>query len=132
MSCDYAVWNTGSRLSEPEAQKLYEQLCDGDTSGVTPLAAIDQFHKELTARYPEIDEVPEEEVQNPDRCPWSVAFDRSEGHIIMCCRWSKADYCQDLLASLALKYGLSFYDPQQSKLTQAAQQGKKWPWWRFW
>ena len=35
---------------------------------------------ELTDKYPQIDDWPEDDI---DECPWSIAFDVSEGHILM-------------------------------------------------
>jgi len=125
MSCDYAVWHTPSRLGPQEAGRLYHRLCDGDTSGVIPHVGVDAFYQELTALHPEIDDVPDERIDDSDYCPWSVAFDRSEGHIIMCCVWSKADYVGDLVSRLAAKHGLAFYDPQSEFVGYASGQSEK-------
>jgi hypothetical protein len=132
MSCDYSVWHTSARLSAVEAGKLHVSLCEGDTSGVLPHPGIDAFYKELTARHPEIDDVPEDQVDNTDLCPWSVAFDRSEGHIIMCCVWSKADYVGQLVSGLAAKHGLAFYDPQSEKVVYPGAPLESKPWWKLW
>jgi hypothetical protein len=133
MSCDYSVWNTTARLNSKEAGQLYARLCSGDTSGVAPHAGIAAFYAELTARHPEIDEIPEDKIDDTDLCPWSVAFDRSDGHIIMCCAWSKADYVGALVSQLARKHGLAFYDPQSEKIIYPnnAEKSAK-PWWKPW
>ena len=132
MSCDYSVWHTTSRLSSAEAGQLHVRLCEGDASGVAPHPAIDAFYKELTAQHPEIDDVPEDQADNTDLCPWSVAFDRSEGHITMCCAWSKADYVRDLVSRLAAKHGLAFYDPQSERVVYPGDPEPRKPWWKFW
>ncbi len=131
MSCDYAVWSTRERLSDAEAVKLYCELCDGDTSGVMASSAIDDFYTEITSRHPEIDDIPDEDVDDLDLCPWSIAFDRSPGHIILCCVWSRADYVADLVPELAQKHGLAVFDPQSECIVYSDSQ-KSSPWWRFW
>jgi hypothetical protein len=136
MSCDYAVWHTTSRLTSAEAGQLYLQLCDGDASGVTPHPGIAAFYAELTARHPEIDDVPEDRVGDVELCPWSIAFDRSDGYIIMCCVWPKADYVGQLVSALAAKHGLVFYDPQSDRViypgqSPGAESGRK-SWWKLW
>lgn len=116
MSCDYAVWQTASRLSNPQAGRVYQALCAGDTSGVMASPAIEAFYRELTRQHPEIDEVPADRVDDHDLCPWSVAMDRSPGHVIMCCIWPKADEVGRLLRSLAARHGLAMYDPQSEQI----------------
>ena len=132
MSCDYAVWFPHKRLSDAEAGELYRALCDGDTSGVQAHPAIGVFLAELTARHPQIDDVAEEEIDNHDLCPWSVAFDQSPGHLIMCCVWSKADYVGQLVRDLALKHGLALYDPQSEKISYPDGSSQSKPWWKLW
>src|SRR5687768_5571132 len=114
MSCDYAVWFPWKRLSDREAGALYIALCEGASKNPPDHPAIESFYAELTAQHPEIDDMPEEQIQ--ESCVWSIAFDRSTGHIIMCCRWPKADYAGQLIQSLAKKHGLAFYDPQSERV----------------
>jgi hypothetical protein len=112
MSCDYAVWHTQSRLTDAEAFHLHYALCTGDVSGVSPSPAIAAFYAEITSLHPEIGDVPDDRRDDLDFSPWSVAFDRSAGHLLICCVWSKAEYVGRLMLSLARKHGLAFFDPQ--------------------
>lgn len=127
MSCDFAVWPAEPRRTDIGASLFYTALCNGDISGSTPSPAIASFYKELTVKHPEIDDVPEEQIGNHDLCPWSCAFDRSEGHIIMSCVWPKADYVGSHVQVLAFKHGLAVYDPQSGSVNypQAAQSLQK-------
>ena len=111
-----AVWNTSRRLTDAEVGTLYGQLSDSVVDGVTPHPAIEAFYSELTAKHPEIDDIPEERIDNTDYCPWSIAFDRSPGHLIMCCVWSKAEYVDGFVRQLARKHGLAVFDPQSGKI----------------
>jgi hypothetical protein len=116
MSFDLAVWHTPRRLSDAEAEALYRQLCESRTDGVAPHPGVDTFYAELTTKHPEIDTIPDEQIDDHDLCPWSIAFDRSPGHIIMSCVWSRAGYVEGLVRELAAKHRLAVYDPQQSRV----------------
>src|SRR5688572_29801628 len=109
MSCDFAVWHTPSRLTNDEAARVYQALCNGDTSGVAPSAGIAAFYAEITALHPEIDTIPEDRIEDLDHSPWSCAFDRSEGHVILCCVWSRAEHVGDMVRRLARKHGLACF-----------------------
>lgn len=131
MSCDFGIWSTND-INNKQAGEIYLRLCEGNSSEIPPNPAIDAFYNELTAKHPEIDDVPEDQIDNTEFCPWSVAFDRSPGHLIICCVWSKAEYVENLIRELATKHGLLMYDPQSEKvyLPKNAQQEKK-AWWKF-
>ena len=131
MSCDFGVWPTVPRRSNKEASEFYATLCEGNTTGVVASPEIAAFYAELTSRHPEIDDIAEDQLDDHDLCPWSCAFDRSEGHLIMCCVWSKADYVGQLLAGLAVKHNLALYDPQSDRLTYPNEKPTK-PWWKVW
>ena len=133
MSCDFAVWRTGEKMDDEAAARLYAALCDGDTSGVEPCSAIDAFYRELTAMHPEIDDVPEDAIDDTDLCPWSIAFDRSPGHLIMCCVWSKAEHVEGVIKGLAAKHGLAVFDPQAGAISWPGSGSRdRKPWWKIW
>lgn len=112
MSFDLLVWHPDSTPDAEEALKLYTGLCEGESWMVSAHPAISRFYDDLIAKHPELDDVPEEDVDDTDLCPWSCAIDKSPGHVITCCIWTKADYVKDLVSSLARKHGLTIYDPQ--------------------
>ena len=116
MSCDFAVWYPDRHLTDEQAGVVYHLLCEGESDGVAPHPAIDAFDQEITARHPEIDDVPEEQLDNTELCPWSIAFDRAPGHLMMCCVWSKADYVERLVKELACKHGLAVFGPRRERL----------------
>ena len=112
MSCDYAVWHYDRKLSEKEALQRYTTLCDDPASLPGESAAIDNFYKELTAKYPEIDSIPEDAV---DSCPWSCALDKNGTSVVMPIVWSRAGEVGRFIADLAEKHGLVLYDPQSGR-----------------
>ncbi|WP_218420057.1 hypothetical protein, partial [Alteromonas lipotrueae] len=67
-------------------------------------------------------------------CPWSVAFDKSEGHLIISCVWPKADYVYELVADLAQKHELSIFSPQAELIVypDGSEGDSNNPWWKFW
>ena len=85
MSCDFGIWFPHQRLSDEQAGRVYQQLCASDLSGVQAHPAVGAFYDELTAKYPEIDTIPEERIDDHDYCPWSCALDHSEAHVVTAC-----------------------------------------------
>jgi hypothetical protein len=116
MSFDLGVWYPSKRLTDDEAGELYVALCKSQTVGVTPHHKVEAFYTELTDRYPEIDTIPEDRIDDHDYCPWSCALDRSAGHVIMPCVWSQAENVERFVRQLAKKHGLATYDPQQGRV----------------
>lgn len=138
MSFDLAIWANDAVQSKADAAELYASLCDDPSAVYDALPAstgIESFYKELTALHPEIDDVPVEEIDNTALCPWSVAFDRSERHLLVCAVWSKAEYVETLVLALARKHGLAVFDPQDGSIHLAGEPDtgtKARPWWKFW
>jgi hypothetical protein len=116
MSYDLAVWYPDRLLSAEQALTQYDELCDENISGLKLHPSIDAFYKELSNIHPEIDDVPEDKLDDVIFSPWSVAHDRSDRHIIMCCVWSRADYVHEFVLNLANKHGLAVFDPQLTKI----------------
>ncbi len=116
MSFDLGVWNTKKRLTDEQAGALYIQLCESKFEGVTPHPAVDAFYEELISKFPEIDTIPEDRIDDHDYCPWSCALDRSPGHVIMPCVWPQAENVERTVSALAKKHGLAMYNPQESKV----------------
>lgn len=115
MSYDFAILSLDNVLTDSETSLLYQELVDGNTSGVSPNKSISDFYRELIKLHPEIDDVPDELIDT-DYSPWSIAFDKSDGHLIICCVWSKSDYVLELLYSLANKHRLVMFDPQSEMI----------------
>lgn len=117
MSFDLGVWYPQKLIGNEQAGELYARLCDGDTSGVVPHPAVDEFYAELTSRHPEIDTIPVEKAGDHNYSPWSCELDRSPGHVIMSCVWPQATYVYKLVEKLAREHGLAIYDPQSNRIT---------------
>lgn len=136
MSYDLAVWHPSNRVSNEEAQAIYIGLCEEDISPLIQHSSVDDFYTDLTNKHPEIDDVPDDLIDDTDLCPWSIAFDRSPCHLIMCCVWSRSDYVAETVFTLAQKHGLAVYDPQSESINYPDSvlscNSESKPWWKFW
>lgn len=123
VSFDLCAFFPKRHLSNEEAARLYHAACDGKVSELeselvaTP--ALRAFHDELCALHPQIDDIPEDRLDDHEYCPWSIAHDVTDWTVIMCCVWSRADYVHDLVHRLARTHGLAVFDPQESVVIYA-------------
>jgi len=137
MSCDFGVWYPDKQLTHDEAGVRYARLCDSQVEGeVVDHPSVGAFYAELTSRHPEIDDVPDDRVDDTLYCPWSVAMDRSGGHVLMACVWSRAEYVRGLVHEVARKHGLAVFDPQQGRIfypdSPEPRESARRPWWKVW
>jgi hypothetical protein len=134
MSCDLGVWYPHQRLGDAEAGARYVGLCEGSVEDFPSHPAVDAFYRELISKYPEIDTVPDDKLDDHDYCPWSCAIDHTPGHVILCCVWSKAEYVIGIVLALAEKHGLAVFDPQAGAIhySRSPNAPERRPWWRFW
>lgn len=134
MSYDLGVWYPHQRLSNTEAGQIYVALCESRPTPLQAHAAVEAFYNELCALFPEIDDIPEDRLDDHDYCPWSCAHDRSDAHVIMCCVFSQADNVDRLVHNLTRKHGLAVYNPQSETIThpddEVSDSSRRW--WRFW
>jgi hypothetical protein len=116
MSYDLAIWFPDRILSDEQALQQYYRLCDQNISGLIHHPSIDNFYFELYKIHPEVDDIPDDKIEDFDFCPWSIAHDISDCHVILSCVWSRAGYVHDLVLALAKKHGLAVFDPQLTKI----------------
>jgi len=101
-------------LSREEGGRIYALLGEEPWDELLePDERVAAFVREITDRWPQIDDVPEEEV---DDCPWAVEFDQSPAHVISCISWSRAEEVFPVYVETALRHGLYVYDPQDERL----------------
>jgi hypothetical protein len=117
MSFDLGVWYSYHPLTFDQAGTIYGQLCHSDLSALTidsnTSRHIAAFMDDITRKYPSIEDLPEEEL---DDCPWSVDFDRSDVHAILPMAWSRVEEVAPFVKNLAYKHGLVCYDPQEDRV----------------
>lgn len=109
MSYDFAVWHASRPITTREATEIYIRLGGEDIAGIEPHPGVAAFLEELTARYPQIDDWDEDDLDN---CPWTVAFDLSNRHVLMCMSFSRVDEIVPIIEGLAAKHDLVWFNPQ--------------------
>lgn len=130
MSFDLAVWQTEQALSTKEALELYMKLAAQDWIPLEQSSNIEAFYIELCSRYPEIDTLPEEEL---DSCPWSCRHNRSGLHVIMSMNFGEElERAAQFITDLAVKYDLVCFDPQGPNVYLPPSLKRKRPRFRFW
>jgi hypothetical protein len=124
MSFDLGILSGVRRLDPNQAREAYERLCKGaEWSSV--LAADDrvaQFVDALSARWPDIDTLPESEI---DASPWSGGFEVSPAHVLLTMRFSAPGAVIDFCVETALRLGLNVFDPQDGTLYSPGEKPRK-------
>src|SRR6266446_1477575 len=64
MSFDLAVWDSHVAVTNAEADEIYAKLCEGQPLAGLPSPAIQSFYTELIAKWPEIDTVAKENLDD--------------------------------------------------------------------
>lgn len=114
MSFDLGIWYSQEALTPKQAGEVYVKLCEGTVALEGQNSQIAAFYNELTEKWPEIDTVPDEKIDDHDYCPWSCAIDRSGMHVLLSCVWSKAQDVAVFVEELAARHELLLYNPQQN------------------
>ncbi|MFC7502825.1 hypothetical protein [Nocardioides sp. GCM10030258] len=114
MSFDLAFWWEKPTPSTSSAAATYGRLVEGELT-VTETArnaALDvaSFYTEVTAAYPEICE------ENMNSSPWASAIYKTDECVIVAISWSRADELTPVLCDMALRHGLTTFDPQSSSV----------------
>ena len=134
MSMDIGVFYTERPHTDQDALNRYIAFCEADdlTPYIEASPTVASFLEELTATYPQIDDIPEDEL---DDCPWSCAFDVSDGHVLMSMVSSKYEETALLVVQLAHKHGLVCIDPISGTILSApdgVHLRRSSSWWQFW
>jgi hypothetical protein len=116
MSCDYGVWYSDNPLTNEEATKIYLALCERWPYLEGENKAVRVFYDELIRRWPEVDMVPDEKIDDKDYCPWSCAISHSGMAVVTACVWSMAGKVGEVIEELAVKHKLVFFDPQSERV----------------
>ena len=107
------VWNSPTAISDDEAAGQYLVLSEGKSAPPGFNAQVYAFYSRLTDLYPEIDLIPENEL---DACPWACAIDMSDSHVIMAIQPEKSEKVVPLVLALAEQHELVCFDPQAGKV----------------
>ncbi|HEY6876322.1 MAG TPA: hypothetical protein VI384_08180, partial [Candidatus Dormibacteraeota bacterium] len=111
MSFDLAVLSATRPLTADQARDAYHRLASGEnwSAVLTPDDRIAEFVAAVSARWPEVDTLPESQL---DASPWSNGFDVSPAHVLLNIRWSSPDTVIKFCEETASRLGLNLFDPQ--------------------
>ena len=113
-SCFFlGVWNCDTAVSDGEAARQYVSLSEGRDTTAGFNDEVYAFYSQLIRCYPEIDMVPENEL---DTCPWACDIDSSGTHVIMAIRPNQSAQVFAVVMALAEQHGLLCFDPQAGKV----------------
>lgn len=115
MSFDLSVWYSPRPLTDAEAADRYTAFRENGnvTCRVETDERLARFVADVTSRYPQIDDVADDEI---DACPWNVAFDISERHVTVPIMWAYVEEIAPFVMDLAERHGLVCYDPQSRRV----------------
>lgn len=119
LSFDIAIWHTEQPLGDEVAGHLYNQLnnkiTEGESCTLKPSLAIDGFYRDLVSKYPEIDDVPPEHIDDYDFSPWVCSIDRSPSYLLVSSVWAKAETAAHFLGQLQERHKITLYFPSEKK-----------------
>jgi hypothetical protein len=115
MSYDVAVWEGEVPASDEEALEVFERLCERYDDADEPASPrILDYIGALTERYPDLMDLPEEEV---DESPWAIGPLAGTGPFFyFSLTFDGAEDALAFVAEAARSRGLVCFDPQRPGL----------------
>ncbi|MGC7098305.1 hypothetical protein ACPZ19_26845, partial [Amycolatopsis lurida] len=104
---------SATRANEPVSYDLavWHEPAEATETAPTP-PRVAAFYRELTARYPGLDSLPDDD----DSSPWSVRLAVTSDAVVMSMVWSRADEVGPQVRNLADRHGLVVFDPQNESV----------------
>jgi hypothetical protein len=133
MSHDLGFFSVKQGATTAEVRTAYLRSCEGVDPSWPSSEALKSFISALEGKYPCIDTLDDDEVDNS---PWSCGFDKGDGHIIVSMVFSRASEVGNFVWELLERHELIVFDPQADKAylgdneLPESRQAKKW--WQFW
>ncbi|GLY38702.1 hypothetical protein Amsp01_047260 [Amycolatopsis sp. NBRC 101858] len=109
MSFDLAVWPEPAVITAEEAARKYAEFAAREPAAVPADPRALAFHRELTARYPSLRDLPVEELENS---PWNGDPVVLGEAVLITMSWSTADAAVLFVWELAERHMLVLFDPQ--------------------
>ncbi|MET0132877.1 MAG: hypothetical protein ABW215_04710 [Kibdelosporangium sp.] len=115
MSFELAVWYEPAPITAAAADEKYGALCalDGQP-GVVPRPEVAAFYRELVGRYPELENLTDEEAER--RSPWAADLGVAVDSVLMSVLWRYSGQMLGVVRELAGRHGLICYDVQEHRV----------------
>jgi hypothetical protein len=113
MSFYLGIWKSATAISDDEAAAQYLALRDEKSVESEFDDKVYSFYCRLTSLYPEVEMVPEDEL---DSCPWAGGIDIAGGHVILAIQPEQSEKVVPQVMVLAEQHELVCFDPQAGKV----------------
>jgi hypothetical protein len=113
MSFYLGVWNSPTAISDDEAGAEYHEHREENSVESEFDAQVYGFYSRLTRHYPEVEMVPEDEL---DGSPWACSLDVTDIYVIIVIQPEKPKNIFPFIRALAAQYKLVCFDPQARKV----------------
>lgn len=118
MSFDLYVWREAQPITAEQADRICHHLAEGQAGVVEPDDGVRAFHEELTARFPDLESLTDEEMETS---PWSMSPEGMPTCVITTIRWPRAQELAAFVIDLAERHGLVCYNPQDRTVHNPAE-----------
>lgn len=118
MRVEIGIFFADAPLTDMDALNRYRAHCDGNDSGgpIDPGPHLVSFMSDLTARYPRLESLSDEERANS---PWAGAFDAYGNQARITLSGRECANAVELILELADRHGLVCFDPQTRSILTA-------------
>lgn len=108
MSYDLYLWHGPQPVTAQQAMTICHQLARSQNDLVVPDAAVLTFHRELIKRFPPLETLGDDGI---DDSPWTMSPDATAGRAILCMGLSRASKIGPFILELARRHRLVCFDP---------------------
>ncbi|MEU1879290.1 hypothetical protein ABZ470_18405 [Streptosporangium sp. NPDC020072] len=111
MSFDLGVWAIPQSISDAQAMRIYEELCEENAASVRDDPGVQRFAQALLEQFPALEDLADEQIE---ASPWSVSPWVTGSHVIISTVWSRSSEVTQFVLGLTGQYGLVCFDPQNA------------------
>ena len=124
MSFDLGVWYEAEPITDQQAAKKYQDLCDLNADAGAPAhPQVAAFYRDLTEHFPDLDATTDTETA--ERSPWTAALSTTPTSVIMTIAGSRAAEVTQTVQELAERHGLTCHDPQSGATSHPHHTGRR-------
>lgn len=109
MSYDLYLWHGPKPVTAQQAKAICHQLAQGQDDAVVPHEAVSAFHQDLIARFPRLESLGDDEIEDS---PWNMSPSATTGRVILMIGFSHVAQVGPTVQELARQHGLVCFDPQ--------------------
>ena len=109
MSYDLYLWRSPQPVTAQQAMTICQKLAEDHDDAVIPHEAVSAFHQDLIARFPKLESLGDDEI---DDSPWNMSPSATPGRVILVIGLSHVAQVSPTVQELAGRHGLVYFDPQ--------------------